>query len=238
MIALVLAIVYRVVGVDYGLPDLFWHEDWRVQFCAGVSVALLFIVIVGLFLATEPVLADLEPAQPAAEPFVRWMLDSATKYEEVGAVNIARWIRDQTVSATARVEGTPAPAGGAAPPTVHTGDVSYLGLTLKQIQEQFSELENYNFPINWLKGSPPPWDLVFAAVKRLDRLIGEARAGHLKSDLTETVSATVGVEGSPAIAAGMAPPVVNMGNPPSTEPTSPGPTCTDVDRCRNLNSLS
>jgi len=68
LIALVLALVYRVVGVDYGLPDLFWHDDWKVQFWAGFSVALLFVLIVGLFLANEPVLAVLDPAQPADEP--------------------------------------------------------------------------------------------------------------------------------------------------------------------------
>ncbi len=68
VIGLVLAVVYRAVGADYGLPDLFWHENSLVQFWAGFSVALLFGLIVGLFLATEPVLAVPEPAQPAATP--------------------------------------------------------------------------------------------------------------------------------------------------------------------------
>src|SRR5271165_6661891 len=68
VIGLVLAVVYRAVGADYGLPDLFWHENSLVQFWAGFSVALLFGLIVGLFLATEPVLAVPEPAQPAAAP--------------------------------------------------------------------------------------------------------------------------------------------------------------------------
>lgn len=63
LIGLVLAIVYRA-GAEYGLPDLFWHDDWRVQLLAGFSVALLFALIVVGFLAAEPGLAELqEPAR-------------------------------------------------------------------------------------------------------------------------------------------------------------------------------
>ena len=67
LVAVVLAVVYRTVGVDYGLPELFWHEDPFIQFWAGFWVCLLFGLIVTLFLANEPIIVIREPA-PAPLP--------------------------------------------------------------------------------------------------------------------------------------------------------------------------
>ena len=114
LIALVLALVYRVVGVDYGLPDLFWHEDWKVQFWAGFSVALLFVLIVGLFLATEPVLAVLEPAPPAAEPAAsavrsnpRDLVDEIMSHLRDDFWGIMRGEREERMDASGFVACTP-----------------------------------------------------------------------------------------------------------------------------------
>ena len=41
LIGVVFSVLYRVVGVDYGVPDLFWHEDPFVQFWAGFWVVLV-----------------------------------------------------------------------------------------------------------------------------------------------------------------------------------------------------
>ena len=62
LIAVVFAVVYRALGVDYGLPDLFWHEDPFMQFWAGFWVALLVGLIGTLFFAAEPVITELAAA--------------------------------------------------------------------------------------------------------------------------------------------------------------------------------
>ena len=62
LIAVVFAVVYRALGVDYGLPDLFWHEDPFMQFWAGFCVALLVGLIGTLFFAAEPVITELAAA--------------------------------------------------------------------------------------------------------------------------------------------------------------------------------
>ena len=67
LVAVVLAVVYRTVGVDYGLPELFWHEDPFIQFWAGFWVCLLFGLIVTLFLANEPIIVIREPARRPAD---------------------------------------------------------------------------------------------------------------------------------------------------------------------------
>ena len=45
VLVLLAAILCGAVGQDYGLQDLFWHEQRAVQFVAGVSVAALVLLL-------------------------------------------------------------------------------------------------------------------------------------------------------------------------------------------------
>ncbi|MBX6312636.1 MAG: hypothetical protein IRY99_06910 [Isosphaeraceae bacterium] len=47
-LALFSAIVFGLVGHDYGLRDLFWHENPLTQLCAGAGVAALVFLVLGL----------------------------------------------------------------------------------------------------------------------------------------------------------------------------------------------
>lgn len=40
-IAIVLLMLLGALGSGFGVSNLFWHEDWWVQACAGASVAVL-----------------------------------------------------------------------------------------------------------------------------------------------------------------------------------------------------
>jgi hypothetical protein len=47
-LGLLFAILFGLIGVDYGLRDIFWHERWWTQFRAGISVGNFLLVLVGL----------------------------------------------------------------------------------------------------------------------------------------------------------------------------------------------
>src|SRR5687768_9664013 len=41
VVALVASILFGGLGAGYGVPQLFWHKDWRRQALAGAAVTLL-----------------------------------------------------------------------------------------------------------------------------------------------------------------------------------------------------
>src|SRR5262249_54414240 len=45
IVALLLALVFGIVGSGYGISDLFWHEDNWTQFGAGASAAMLVALL-------------------------------------------------------------------------------------------------------------------------------------------------------------------------------------------------
>jgi tetratricopeptide (TPR) repeat protein len=47
ILALLLGILFGLVGREFGLGDLFWHQDGETQFVAGLSLSLLFV---GMFI--------------------------------------------------------------------------------------------------------------------------------------------------------------------------------------------
>jgi hypothetical protein len=59
-IALVLLILLGGAGSGFGVPNLFWHEEWLKQLIAGAAVALLFgeISFVGFLLETRAAAAQ------------------------------------------------------------------------------------------------------------------------------------------------------------------------------------
>jgi hypothetical protein len=52
-VGLLLIILYGVIGKDYGLRELFWHDSAWVQVAAGLNVAALLLLLVALSCSLE-----------------------------------------------------------------------------------------------------------------------------------------------------------------------------------------
>jgi hypothetical protein len=68
---LVLLVVYGLLGQDYGLPDLFWHDEPGTQAAAGVSIVLVLALMWVFDFADE-----------RRQPTAREILEAATRRAE------------------------------------------------------------------------------------------------------------------------------------------------------------